>query len=437
VKSIAYTELSDELFLNGQRVLRDSGNDSYAALTHFLQATSKQDAEFFVKRANADVVLKYNKLVISKMSKKQVEQLPLPGLISHPLEVRVDFNVPFPPPATPRFKFIDLFAGIGGMRIAFQALGGQCVFSSEIDPFAKQTYAANFGEVPFGDITQIDEKDVPPHDILVAGFPCQAFSIAGRRMGFEETRGTLFFDIARILDQKRPRAFFLENVKGLMNHKGGETLKTILSVLRDDLGYFVPEPQIVNAKYHGVPQNRERVFIVGFADEQAARSFRYPKQTRVKSKIADILEESPVDVKYYLSARYLSSIKEHRRRHEAKGHGFGYEIVDPDGVANAIVVGGMGRERNLIFDKRLVNRTPSTNIVGPINSEYIRKMTPREWARLQGFPDKFKIVVSDAQAYKQFGNSVAVPAIKSVAKTLMLTLSRVREHESKSKKRAL
>lgn len=314
------------------------------------------------------------------------------------------------------------------MRLAFQEIGGKCVFSSEIDTFAKCTYEANFGEVPFGDIQSIDEGDIPDHDVLVGGFPCQAFSIAGKRKGFDEARGTLFFEIARILDAKRPRYLLLENVKGLRNHKGGETLRVILKILRDSPGYTVPEPVIVNAKYFGVPQNRERVFIVGFRDEIDAQSFAYPNQSSVTSAISDILEDQVVDAKYYLSQQYLNSIREHRRRHEARGHGFGYEIIPSDGIANAIVVGGMGRERNLVIDHRLLDRTPTTKIGSAINTENIRRMTPREWARLQGFPDEFIIPVSDAQAYKQFGNSVAVPAIRETAKALLKGLAREKNH---------
>ena len=367
-------------------------------------------------------------LLQERYFKYDVDQQAIPFSLEELLEFPTRFDVPFPPPARPRFTFIDLFAGIGGMRLAFQSLGGKCVFSSEIDPYAKRTYEVNFGEVPFGDITKIEECDVPEHDVLVGGFPCQAFSIAGKRMGFEETRGTLFFDIARIIDAKRPRSFFLENVKGLKNHRGGETLRVILKILREDLGYTVPDPQILNAKYFGVPQNRERVFIVGFRDQADADSFAYPKQQKVAAVLADILEVGSVDVKYYLSQRYLDSIREHRRRHEELGHGFGYEIIQPSGIANAIVVGGMGRERNLIIDHKLKDRTPTTNIKGEVNSENVRRMTPREWARLQGFPDDFLIPVSDAQAYKQFGNSVAVPAIKMTAKRLIESLTHEEEH---------
>ena len=316
-----------------------------------------------------------------------------------------------------KFTFIDLFAGIGGFRIAMQNLGGKCVFSSEWDEKAKQTYEANFGEIPYGDITKEETKKFIPKefDILCAGFPCQAFSIAGRRGGFEDTRGTLFFDVAEIIRRHRPKAFFLENVKGLINHDKGRTLKTILKTLREDLDYFVPEPQIVNAKDFGVPQNRERIFIVGFRKDLGISDFSYPEPTGIKKTFADIREKETVPTKYYLSTQYIDTLRKHKERHESKGNGFGYEIIPDNGIANAIVVGGMGRERNLVVDNRITDFTPTTNIKGEVNREGIRKMTPREWARLQGFPEEYRIVVADASAYKQFGNSVAVPAIQATA----------------------
>jgi DNA (cytosine-5)-methyltransferase 1 len=309
------------------------------------------------------------------------------------------------------------------MRIAFQKLNGQCVFSSEWDEQAKTTYRTNFGENPYGDITKINESEIPKHDILVAGFPCQAFSIAGFKGGFEDTRGTLFFDVARIIKSRKPEAFLLENVKGLVGHDKGRTLEVILRTLRDDLGYFVPEPRVMNAQDFGVPQHRERIFIVGFKSKAAFNRFSYPKPLNVKKVIADIKEKDVVPVKYYLSAQYLSTLKAHRQRHSDKGNGFGYEVLSDDAIANAIVVGGMGRERNLLIDHRLKEFTPTTNIKGPVNREGIRKMTPREWARLQGFPDSFRIPVSDAQAYKQFGNSVAVPAVNATAKSILKALT--------------
>lgn len=329
--------------------------------------------------------------------------------------------VPFLAQNNNSFTFIDLFAGIGGFRMAMQNLGGRCVFSSEWDEQAQKTYLANYGEVPFGDITKESTKAFIPDnfDILCAGFPCQAFSLAGKRLGFEETRGTLFFDVAEILRRKRPKAFFLENVKGLLIHDKGKTIQTILKVLREDLDYYVPDPQIVNAMNFGVPQHRERVYIVGFRKDMGVEEFTYPTPTDKTKTFADIKEKDVVSAKYYLSTQYMKTLVAHKERHAAKGNGFGYEIIPDDGVANAIVVGGMGRERNLVVDNRLEDFTPVTNIKGEINRDGIRRMTPREWARLQGFPDNFLITVADASAYKQFGNSVAVPAIQATAKEIL------------------
>ncbi|MCQ2350879.1 MAG: DNA cytosine methyltransferase [Paludibacteraceae bacterium] len=333
------------------------------------------------------------------------------------------FQVPFPAPNKPKFTFIDLFAGIGGFRIAMQNLGGKCVYSSEFDAKAQETYFANYGEMPFGDITKESTKKYIPSDfdLLCAGFPCQAFSLAGKRLGFQDqTRGTLFFEIEEILRKHQPKAFFLENVKGLVCHDKGKTLCTILSHL-ENAGYDVVKPQILNAMDYGVPQHRERIYIIGFRKDLNAdiSKFKYPEPITTgvdRPKFRDIMEKNEVSVKYYLSTTYLNTLIKHKQRHEAAGHGFGYKIIDVDGVSNAIVVGGMGRESNLVEDRRLTDFTPVTRIKGEVNHNYIRTMTPREWARLQGFPDNFNIVVSDAAAYKQFGNSVAIPAIQATAK---------------------
>lgn len=332
----------------------------------------------------------------------------------------------FEPAHDSSFTFIDLFAGIGGMRLAFEGVNGRCVFSSEWDPSARTTYFANFGEVPFGDITAIanekrQSEEIPRHDVLVGGFPCQAFSIAGFKGGFSDTRGTLFFNLAKIIDEHRPKAFLLENVKGLVGHDRGRTLEVILRTLTVDLGYHV-STKIVNAKDFGVPQNRERIFIVGFKSRQAAERFEFPRPRSQKTCLADIKEQNVVETRYYLSEQYLQTLIRHRDRHAAKGNGFGFEIKSDDDIASAIVVGGMGKERNLLVDKRLNDFTPTTNIKGRVNREGIRKMTPREWARLQGFPDSFEIPVADAQAYKQFGNSVAVPAVRATAKKIVQAL---------------
>ncbi len=391
-----------------------------AALTHYLHNHKNGVSGFYKKEALTHIkrALEY-KFPQDTITSKAAEEA---------LQYMIfDFQkeIPFPAPTKPKFKFIDLFAGIGGFRLAMQNLGGKCVYTSEWDEQAKKTYQANFGEVPFGDITKEETKKFIPDnfDVLCAGFPCQAFSIAGRRGGFEDTRGTLFFDVAEIIKRKQPKAIFLENVKGLRNHDKGKTLKTILNVLREDLGYYVPEPQILNAKDFGVPQNRERIFIVGFRKDLGINDFQYPEPTNKNAVLDDILEENEVSVKYYLSTTYVQTLKNHRARHESKGNGFGYEIIPNDGTANAVVCGGMGRERNLVFDDRLTNFKPITNISGKVNREGIRKMTPREWARLQGFPDNFKIIVSDAQAYKQFGNSVAVPAIQATAEKIIEKLN--------------
>ena len=334
------------------------------------------------------------------------------------------FCVPFLPPARPTFTFIDLFAGIGGFRMAMQNLGGKCIYSSEWDKQAQKTYLLNYGEVPFGDITKETTKSFIPDDfdVLCAGFPCQAFSLAGKRLGFEETRGTLFFEVAEVIRRKRPKAFFLENVKGLLMHDKGKTIRTMLNVLREDLDYYVPEPQIVNAMHFGVPQHRERVYIVGFRKDQDVKAFTYPAPLDSVITFAEVKEKETVSAKYYLSTQYLNTLVAHKARHAAKGNGFGYEVISDAGIANAIVVGGMGRERNLVIDDRLEDFTPVSNIKGEINRDGIRRMTPREWARLQGFPDNFIIGVSDASAYKQFGNSVAVPAIQATAKEIVKVL---------------
>lgn len=400
-----------------------------AAFTHYLHNHQNGVSKFYKKEAIQHVkrALEY------KFPDKDISSIAAEEVLQYML---FDFkkDVPFPEPAKPKFKFIDLFAGIGGFRIAMQSLGGKCVFTSEWDEQAKKTYEANFGEVPFGDITKEETKKFIPDgfDVLCAGFPCQAFSIAGKRGGFEDTRGTLFFDVAEIIKRKQPKAIFLENVKGLFNHDKGKTLKTILNVLREDLGYFVPDPQVLNAKDFGVPQNRERIFIVGFRADLGIDSFEYPEPTKQNATFEDVKEENPVSVKYYLSNTYLNTLVNHKKRHESKGNGFGYEIIADDGISNAVVCGGMGRERNLVYDDRIEDFTPVTHIKGEVNRQGIRKMTPREWARLQGFPDNFIIPVADASAYKQFGNSVAVPAIKATANEI---IKRILENVNRKQRR--
>lgn len=324
------------------------------------------------------------------------------------------------------YRSIDLFAGIGGIRLGFEEAFGdeiKTVFASEWDEKAVETYKANFNDDfdIVGDITKIKESDIPDHDILLAGFPCQAFSLAGKKNGFEDSRGTLFFDVARIAKYHKPKVIFCENVKNLLNHDRGKTFRVIHGVL-EDLGYEVFY-KILNSKNFGVPQNRERIYIVAFRKDIAPKNFFFPEKTDDTKTIKDILEENEVSPKYYLSSVYLDSLRRHKARHASKGNGFGYEIRDTDSIAGAIVCGGMGRERNLIVDERLTDFNPVTNIKGEINREFIRKMTPREWARLQGFPDNYNLTVADTHLYKQFGNSVTIPVIREIAKYIKAHLN--------------
>ena len=310
------------------------------------------------------------------------------------------------------FTFIDLFAGIGGMRIAFERAGGHCVYSNEWNKYSQQTYFANFGEQPEGDITQVVASSIPDHDILVAGFPCQPFSIAGvskknslgRATGFEDkTQGTLFFDVCRILKEKKPKAFLLENVKNLCSHDKGRTFKIILESL-DELNYSVFYSILDGQNF--VPQHRERILIVGFDKERYGSEFDFgfeltPKLP--KPKMRDILDDD-VDSKYTLSDKLWSYLQRYAAKHRAAGNGFGYGIAPLDGVSRTISARYYKDGSEILIEQE--GKNP-------------RRLTPRECARLQGFPDSFKIPVSDTQAYKQFGNSVVVPLMEAVAKLMV------------------
>ena len=323
-------------------------------------------------------------------------------------------------------KSIDLFAGIGGIRLGFDNAFGdeiETVFVSEWDEYAQKTYKANFKDnfEIAGDITAINEKDIPAFDICLAGFPCQAFSMAGKHQGFNDDykgkcRGTLFLDVARICEYHKPKVIFCENVKGLTIHDKGLTFKIIVDTFRN-LGYKV-FTKILNSKDFGVPQNRERIYIVCFREDIAPEEFVFPEGADSTKCIRDIMEEAPIDSKYYLSDTYLNTLKAHKARHESRGNGFGYVVRDLDGISGTIVCGGMGREGNLIKDSRPHSMTPTTHIKGNINTEDIRKMTPREWARLQGFPDDFILPLADVHLYKQFGNSVTVNVIEAIANNI-------------------
>lgn len=330
------------------------------------------------------------------------------------------------------YRTIDLFAGIGGIRLGFERAFGEnidTVFVSEIDKMAQRTYEANFTDEKKieGDITKIDERTIPEFDICLAGFPCQAFSLAGRRLGFKDDykgvcRGTLFQEVIRICEYHQPKVIFCENVKGLLIHDKGRTYNVIRKSL-ELIGYTVYE-KVLNSKDFGVPQNRERIYVVAFRNDIESSEFKFPEPTNSNTCIADIIEENAVSVKYYLSDTYLNTLREHKKRHQLRGNGFGYEIRKMEEIAGAIVCGGMGRERNLIVDNRLKDFKPVTNIKGEVNREGVRKMTPREWARLQGFPDEYKLVLSDAQLYKQLGNSVTVSVIEAIAKEIASVLEK-------------
>ena len=310
-----------------------------------------------------------------------------------------------------KFTMIDLFAGIGGIRLGFQKHGGYTVYSSEFDKFAQTTYRINYGETPDGDITQVDAKTIPDHDILLAGFPCQPFSQAGLHKGFEDTRGTLFFDVARIIKEKRPKAFMLENVKQLKGHDGGKTIKVILETL-DDLGYYVPDPEILNSYHFGVPQNRERIIIVGFDKKllkKGYKAFTYPKGNIDENvRVGNILEQN-VDDKYTISDKMYKGHIERKEKHKKNGNGFGFSMFDENSKYTSTISARYYKDGSEALIKQK-NKNP-------------RMLTPRECARLQGFPENFIIPVSNARAYKQFGNSVTVPVIDAVASEMLKFMS--------------
>lgn len=319
-----------------------------------------------------------------------------------------------------KFTFIDLFAGIGGMRIAYERAGGKCVYSSEWNKYSQQTYKANFGDEPDGDITKVDaEKDIPDHDILVAGFPCQPFSIAGvskkqsmgRATGFEDkTQGTLFFDVCRILKAKRPKAFMLENVKNLCSHDKGNTFRIIMESL-DELDYEVYY-QILDGQ-NFVPQHRERIIIVGFDRKRYGDNIQFKfdiKPKKPKPVLEDILEKS-VDPKYTLTDKLWIYLQNYAAKHRAAGNGFGYGIAPRDGITRTLSARYYKDGSEILIEQE--GKNP-------------RRLTPRECARLQGFPEDFVIPVSDTQAYRQFGNSVVVPLMENVAKLIVKEISELK-----------
>lgn len=306
-----------------------------------------------------------------------------------------------------RFTQIDLFAGIGGIRLGFQQHGGKTVFSSEWNKFSQKTYSLNYGEVPVGDITEIDPISIPDHDVLLAGFPCQPFSQAGKKMGFEDTRGTLFFNVANIIKEKRPKAFMLENVKNLKSHDHGNTLKVILNTLKE-LNYYVPEPVILNSNHFGLPQKRERIFIVGFNRDILPPEFKpyiFPKgEQNTAIKVGNILE-SEVPERFTISDKIYQGHLKRKMQHKNKGNGFGFSLFN----------------KNSLYTNTISARYYKDGSEALIEQEgkNPRMLTPRECARLQGFPEDFIIGVSNTQAYKQFGNSVSVNVVSAIASSMI------------------
>lgn len=382
-----------------------------AAYTHYIQS-SENSGKIFKKEA-----VKYVKKTLKNYIQEEVTNLVAEDALQYFLFDNSN-NVPFPKPENPEFKFIDLFAGIGGFRISGQDVKGECVFSSEWDESAKNTYFNNFGKIPFGDITKEETKKFIPHgfDVLCGGFPCQPFSNAGHRKGFEDTRGTLFFDVADILDRNIKngtpvKVVFLENVKGLKNHDKGNTLKTIIDVLKE-LGYETSY-EILNSKNFGLPQNRERIFIVASLignkktfqfpygiDENDDVIFDKENLNRIKkTQINDILESYPEE-KYTISDKLYAGHIRRKKEHLEKGNGFGFSLFHRDSTHTNTISARYYKDGSEILISQ-EGKNP-------------RKLTPREAANLQGYDEKFIIHSSNVQAYKQFGNSVSVPVIRTI-----------------------
>ena len=328
------------------------------------------------------------------------------------------FQVPFPAPENPKFTFIDLFAGMGGFRLGMQAQGGKCVFSSEWNAYSQKTYFANFGDMPFGDITkEITKSYIPEHfDVLCAGFPCQPFSIAGvskkkslgRETGFKDkTQGTLFFDVADIISRHRPKAFYLENVKNLTSHDKGNTFRVIRETL-EELNYSLYY-QVMDGQTY-VPQHRERIMIVGFDKERynGQEKFEFPEQHEATRSIKEILDPN-IDPKYTLSDKLWAYLQNYAEKHRAKGNGFGYGLVDLNGITRTL--------------SARYYKDGSEILIPQGNGKNPRRLSPRECARLMGYPDEYRIDrVSDVQAYRQCGNSVIVPLITAVSDQIIKTM---------------
>lgn len=395
--------LFDECEKNGTK-------DSLSILTQFLHNSKYASKE--TKKAALD-------FITDSIFKERAEES---VLRDDPLELyfKEFFDVPFPEPEKPKFTFIDLFAGMGGFRLAMQSQGGKCIFSSEWNQYAQKTYMANFGDMPFGDITKEETKSyIPEHfDVLCAGFPCQPFSIAGvskknslgRETGFKDkTQGTLFFDVADIISRHRPKAFYLENVKNLVSHDRGRTFKVITETL-EELDYSI-HYEVLDGKSF-VPQHRERIMIVGYDRKiyGGKEKFEFPILGDPVNCIGDILEQN-VPAKYTLSDKLWGYLQNYAQKHKEKGNGFGYGLVDLNGITRTLSARYYKDGSEILI--------PQGDGVNP------RRLTPRECARLMGYPDEYIInAVSEVQAYRQCGNSVIVPLITAVAEQLVKTMKK-------------
>lgn len=395
--------LFDECEKNGTK-------DSLSILTQYLHNFKYASKE--AKKAALDFI---TDSIFKDRAEKNV-------LRDDPLELyfKEFFDIPFPDPEKPKFTFIDLFAGMGGFRLAMQAQGGKCIFSSEWNQYAQKTYLANFGDMPFGDITkEVTKSYIPEHfDVLCAGFPCQPFSIAGvskknslgRETGFKDkTQGTLFFDVADIISRHRPKAFYLENVKNLVSHDRGRTFKVITETL-EELDYSI-HYQVLDGKSF-VPQHRERIMIVGYDRKRygGKEKFEFPKLGESVNCIGDILEQN-VSAKYTLSDKLWGYLQNYAQKHKEKGNGFGYGLVDLNGITRTLSARYYKDGSEILI--------PQGDGVNP------RRLTPRECARLMGYPDEYIInAVSEVQTYRQCGNSVIVPLITAVAEKLVKTMNK-------------
>ena len=429
-KNINFSELPEEVTEDGLKIYGPTSYETQVAiLSHYLHTLDgKHDIASGEKRyeilgAIHDYI-EYKKQKDKSRDWEEIDEEKVITMVAEDSPLQYDlfadfFKVPFPAPENPKFTFIDLFAGMGGFRLAMQAQGGKCVFSSEWNAYSQKTYFANFGDMPFGDITKEVTKSFIPEkfDVLCAGFPCQPFSIAGvskkkslgRETGFKDkTQGTLFFDVADIISRHRPKAFFLENVKNLTSHDKGNTFRVIydtLKELRYSVHYLVMDGQTY------VPQHRERIMIVGFDEDVygGKETFTFPEQHEATRSIKEILDPN-IDPKYTLSDKLWAYLQNYAEKHRAKGNGFGYGLVDLNGITRTL--------------SARYYKDGSEILIPQGKGHNPRRLSPRECARLMGYPDKYRIDrVSDVQAYRQCGNSVVVPLITAVSEQIIKTLN--------------